>query len=108
MATPTERHEWKCKINSLKENLENARFKETLQYKDFDQFHGALQAMYITYSQYPLAKLVTKYLEPHFDHVRSFEKAISVSMQQLDIASYIWSASLAVIEVFPSPVVAMK
>lgn len=94
-----EQESWKSKVNRLKQDLEAAKFKDTLSVNDFDSFQGALQHLFTTFSRYPLAKFVNERLAPHFDHIKSFDKAITVTVQQNAFASYIWSASLAVIEV---------
>lgn len=95
----SEQDSWKSKVNRLRKDLEAAKFKHTLNVNDFDSFHGALGHLYTRYSHQPLAKLVNERLAPLFDHVRSFDKAITLSVQQTSIASYVWSASLAIIEV---------
>lgn len=94
-----EQESWKSKVNRLKGDLEAAKFKDTLSVNDFDSFQGALQHLFTRYSRYPLAKFVNERLAPYFDHVKSFDKAITVSVQQNACASYVWSASLAIIEV---------
>lgn len=99
MTTVSEQEGWKNKVNRLKEDLEAANFKDTLSVTDFDSFNGALQHLFRRYSRYPVAKFVNERLAPHFEHIKSFEKAISISAQQSANCSYVWSASLAIIEV---------
>ncbi|KAI1845653.1 hypothetical protein JX266_008264 [Neoarthrinium moseri] len=94
----TEVDGWRAKVKKLREDLEAAGFKETLQLDDFDHFQGALHSLLHEYSQHGIAKLVAEHVEPHFDHIKSFERAIASAVQQLDSASYVWSASLAVME----------
>lgn len=89
---------WKVNLNRLRQELAASKFEETLNVGDFKSFHKALQSLFDTYSRSSLQRLIGK-LEPHFDHIKSFHIAVSAASQQSAVASSIWSAFLAVIEV---------
>ncbi len=95
----SEEESWKFKVERLRKDLEATKFRDTLDVNDFDSFHGALQHLFTRYSNFPLAKFVNENVAPYFDHVKSFNAAISLSIQQNATASYVWSACLAIIEV---------
>jgi len=98
-ATRTSDLSFRRKVDELRRELRVADFGNTLDVKDFDAFQAQLQQLCKIYSRQPLNKLITDYLAPYFDHVKSFEKALTVTFQQDPTASYVWSAALAIIEV---------
>ncbi|KAK5657512.1 hypothetical protein OQA88_3084 [Cercophora sp. LCS_1] len=89
---------FRAKVDRLRRELQKTDFGSALSVSDFDGFQARLQQLCRDYSRQSLNKLITEHLAPHFDHVRSFEKALAISFQQDATASFVWSAVLAVIE----------
>jgi phytoene/squalene synthetase len=94
-----ERKTWLERLDRLRADLADAKFRNTLDVNDFDKFNGQLEHLYTRYSKSGLNKCIKQFIEPHFAHLRSFERAIASATQPVDAASYVWAASLAIIEV---------
>ncbi|KAK1750427.1 hypothetical protein QBC47DRAFT_394042 [Echria macrotheca] len=97
-ATKTIDLSFRAKVEQFRKGLLKADFGSTLDVRDFETFQAHLQQLYKTYSHKSLNKLVTRYLAPCFEHVKSFEKALALAFQQDATASFVWSAALAIIE----------
>ncbi len=94
---------WRDCCNKLRRELENEDCKDALSTGDFECFQASIDHLCKEYSRKHVTKLVREKLSPHFEHVKSFERAIAASAQIHPAASAIWSGSQAVIEVSIRP-----
>ena len=90
---------WRKLVTENKARFEAENGATLVDLPDFVAFESALEIMYAKYSAKPVSTVVREKLAPHFDHIRSFERAISASSQSADAASLIWGGLQMVLEV---------
>lgn len=90
---------WENSIFKLKDGLVKSKFDVNRDMNNYEAFQKSLEYVLAKYSRKNVVKIVNDRLYPHFDHVRSFEKAVTTAAQGNTVTSLVWSASLAVIEV---------
>ena len=73
--------------------------EEAIRLKEFDNFKAALDRLRTIFAAKGTSKIVTKYLYPHLDHVRSFKNAISSATNGEVAASLTWGVLLIVVQV---------
>ena len=73
--------------------------EEAIRLKEFDNFKASLDRLCAEFAAKGTSKILTKYLYPHLDHVRSFRNAISSATNGEVAASLTWGILLIVIQV---------
>ena len=73
--------------------------EEAIRLKEFDNFKAALDRLCTEFAAKGTSKVLTKYLYPHLDHVRSFKNAISSATNGEVAASLTWGILLIVVQV---------
>lgn len=91
---------WGAAAAKLKKGLEQERCEFRLDVNDFESFRAALDDLFKRYVRKNVSRIVIDRIGPHFDHLRSFERAISVGAQNNEVASLIWRGAQAIIEVY--------
>ncbi|KIW79481.1 hypothetical protein Z517_06093 [Fonsecaea pedrosoi CBS 271.37] len=71
---------------------------EAVQNRDLQSFQTAGEALAQQFSQKKVPALVSKYLYPSLDHVRSFHSGISSATQYEPTAALVWGVLLVVIQ----------
>jgi hypothetical protein len=92
--------EWGSILNKKKERLQAEKSLKFVDIADFATFEATLARMYDDYANKKIAKFVNEKLSPHFEHIRSFERAIAASTQCSMYSTLIWGGLQMVIEVF--------
>ena len=73
--------------------------EEAIHLKEFDNFKAALDRLCTDFAAKGTLKVLTKYLYPHLDHVRSLKDAISSATNGEVAASLTWGILLIVVQV---------
>ena len=90
---------WQDCCTKLCRELQNEDCEAALRAGDFESFQASIDHLCKEYTRKNVTKLVREKLSPHFEHVKSFERAIAASAQVHPAATGIWSGSQFVIEV---------
>jgi hypothetical protein len=91
---------WEIAAARLKTRLGQQQCKLRVDITDLDTFQAALNDLCKQYAQKNVLRLVRKYIEPHFEHIQSFQKAICMNTTpNADVASLVWAIAQAIIEV---------
>jgi hypothetical protein len=92
---------WRDSCVKLRQQLEEelqGECKKALDTEDFEGFQASVNALCQTYLRKNVSKLVREKLSPHFEHIRSFERAISMSAQLEMAPALFWAGTQAVIQ----------
>ena len=73
--------------------------EEAIRLKEFENFKAALDRLCTVFAAKGTSRILTKYLYPHLDHVRSFKNAISSATNGEVAASLTWGILLIVVQV---------
>ncbi|KAK3320223.1 hypothetical protein B0T19DRAFT_468446 [Cercophora scortea] len=83
----------------LEERLSSERSSTIItDVSDFESFQAALHHMCQKYSRRNAARLIHNKLGPHFDHIKSFDKALSTLSQSQPSALLLWGGTQIVLE----------
>lgn len=66
---------------------------------DFDSFEASLDSLVRQYASKGIAALVKNKIAPHFDQLKSFEKAVAAVTSNNMTAGFVWAGVQAILEV---------